>query len=203
MSDVRSALLLRSLPDEIWGPRVRLRPYRPGDGAAVWAAIEESREHLRPWMPWVGEHISPDDSEAFVRRMHGQWILREDMGMGIWHRTEGTYLGSTGVHPQDRDVPSFEVGYWIRASQQGRGYAAEATRLMCRFAFETLGAVRLLLRCDTRNVRSASVARRVGFVEEGTVRSDSRDPLGGLRDTLMFSLLREEYDRVRTGWDLE
>jgi RimJ/RimL family protein N-acetyltransferase len=185
--------ILHDLPQEVLGDRVLLRPYRAGDGEAVWSAVEESRELLRPWMPWVDHHRTPADSEAFVRRMHARWILREDLVVGIWLRETGEYVGSSGLHPIDWDVPSFEVGYWLRASAQGRGYATETTRVLIGLAFETLGAHRLFLRCDERNERSAAVARRLGFTPEGTRRLDSRSPSGELRNTLVFSMIPEEF----------
>lgn len=184
--------ILQELPEELLGRRVRLRPYRAGDGEALWSAIQESREHLAPWMPWVGEHRTVADSEAFVRRMQAHWILREALVVGIWSRETGEYLGSSGLHPIDWEVPSFEIGYWLRVTRQGRGYVTEAARLLCTLAFETLGANRLFLRCDERNERSAAVARRLGFTLEGVRRQDSRAPSGELRSTLVFSMLPEE-----------
>ena len=193
-------VILRALPDEFPGPRVLVRPYRPGDGAAMWDAIEESREHLRPWMPWVEEHACPDDSERFVRRAQARWLARESLMTGIWSRSDGTFLGSSGLESLDWDTPSFEVGYWLRPSQQGHGYATETVRLMCRLAFETLGAARLFLRCDVRNARSAAVARRAGFVQEAMFRNESRDPRGELRDMVFFAMVREDYETARSAW---
>ena len=185
--------ILHELPEEILGDRVLLRPYRAGDGEALWNAIQESREHLTPWMPWVGEHRTVDDSEAFARRMQAHWILREALVVAIWERESAEYLGSSGLHPIDWEVPSFEVGYWLRESRQGHGYVTEAARQLCALAFETLGANRLFLRCDERNERSAAVAHRLGFTLEGVRRRDARTPSGELRNTLVFSMLPEEF----------
>lgn len=46
------APILREIPEELVVERVLLRPYRPGDGAQLWEAINESREHHLPWIPW-------------------------------------------------------------------------------------------------------------------------------------------------------
>jgi hypothetical protein len=47
--------ILRPLPEALLGPRVRLSPPCPGDGAATWDAIEEGRAELRLWLPWVDQ----------------------------------------------------------------------------------------------------------------------------------------------------
>ncbi|HZO91226.1 MAG TPA: GNAT family N-acetyltransferase [Chthonomonadaceae bacterium] len=185
--------ILWELPEELVGERVLVRRYRPGDGAAMWEAIEESREHLRPWLPWVGQHQSPADSEAYVRRAGARWQLREDFSMGLWALATGRFLGGSGLHASDVEVPSFEIGYWLRPSAVGHGYMTEAVRLLCRLAFETLAANRVFIRCDSRNARSAAIPRRLGFLHEGTLRNDHRDTSGELFDTLVFALTSQDY----------
>jgi len=192
--------ILRDVPSELLGDRVRVRSYRAGDGAALFEAVVESREHLRPWMPWVDSHRQVEDSEVFARRAAARWLAREDFCCGIWDRQTDRYLGSSGLHVRDWDVPELEVGYWLRSSAEGHGYVSETVRLLARVAFETLGANRLFLRCDALNDRSAAVARRLGFVQEGTFRHDSRDPSGSLRDTLFFAMLPDDYAKLRREW---
>lgn len=189
--------ILLNLPDELRGERIQVRPYRAGDGDAVFEAINESRDHLRPWMPWVDSHGTQADSEAFVRRSQASWIGRTELVMGIWERDGGRFLGSSGLHCRDWDIPCLEVGYWLRRSAEGHGYVSETVRLLIPFAFETLSANRLFLRCDARNTRSVAVAKRLGFVHEATHRNESRDHHGSLRDTMIFALTPDDYSRLR------
>ncbi len=163
------------MPDEWLGPRVLLRPVRPGDGAALFEAVDESRAEIGPWLPWVEKTLAPSDSEEAVRRAAARWRLREDLMVGIWDRDTGRYLGGSGLHRIDWAVPSFEIGYWLRVSAWGRGYAAEAVQTLCAFAFGTLGASRVEIRCDPENTRSRAVPARVGFVLEARLRNDTRD----------------------------
>ncbi len=185
--------ILQELPDELLGERVRVRPYYAGDGAALWEAVEESREHILPWLPWGDTHKSPEDSEAYVRKCQARWLLREDLPLGLWERATGRFLGGSGLHRIDWDVPSFEIGYWLRRSAVGHGYMTEAVRLMCGLAFETLSANRLFIRCAAANQRSAAIPRRLGFVLEGTLRNDKRNTAGELYDMLFFGMTPEDY----------
>jgi ribosomal-protein-serine acetyltransferase len=188
--------ILRDLPSELIGERVLLRPPRPGDGAAIWEATDESREHLKPWMPWIEGTKTPADSEQYARRSAASWITRDDLPLTIWERATDRYLGGTGFHRIHWEVPSFEIGYWIRKSAEGQGYITETVRLLCRFAFEPLEANRVEIRCDSRNERSAAVPRRLGFHHEATLRNDSRSISGELRDTFVFAMLPADYERV-------
>jgi ribosomal-protein-serine acetyltransferase len=187
--------VLIDLPAELLGERVLVRPYRSGDGRALWEAVEESREHILPWLPWGDSHRSSADSEAFVRRCAAQWQARESLPVGIWARSNGTYLGGCGLQSIDWDVPSFEIGYWLRRSAVGHGYMTEAVKLLCQLAFETLHANRVFIRVAAGNHRSAAIPPRLGFLREGTLRNCKRDTQGELCDMLVFGMTPEDYDR--------
>ena len=191
-----SSPILRDFPSELTGERVLLRPPCAGDGPAIWEATDESREHLKPWMPWIEETKTQADSERYARQAHARWLTREDLPLTIWERDTARYLGGTGFHRIHWNVPSFEIGYWIRKSAEGQGFMTETVRLLCRFAFETLQANRLEIRCDALNERSAAVPRRLGFVHEATLRNESRSLTGDLRDTFVFAMLPADYERV-------
>lgn len=176
--------------EELRGPRVVVRPYRLEDADQIFAAIEESRQHLWPWMPWVTQHQTIEDTREFILRTQAEWLLRENMTVGFFEAESGRYLGGSGLHVRGWDIPAFEIGYWIRASAEGHGYVAETVRLLADFAFDSLGAQRVMIRCDARNTRSAAVAERLGFVREARLRNEVRTHTdSALRDTLVFSLI--------------
>jgi RimJ/RimL family protein N-acetyltransferase len=192
--------ILRDFPDELTGPRVLIRPVRPGDGAVIFEAVDEAREQIAPWLPWVEKTRSADDSEEAVRRGSARWQTREDLMVGIWEKSTGRYLGGSGLHRIDWAVPAFEIGYWLRTSAWGQGYVTETVQVLCEFAFETLGANRVEIRCDPRNTRSRAVPERLGFVLEATLRNHVRDGAGELRDTLIFALTLGDYTQAKPLW---
>jgi RimJ/RimL family protein N-acetyltransferase len=180
------------LPEELGGERIVLRPYRLDDAPAVFEAVDQSRTRLRLWMEWVDGHAALSDSEDYCRRVSVNWENRSDFALGIWHKETGRFLGGTGFHNTDWSVPSFEIGYWIREGDEGKGYVEDAVRLQVRFAFDVLGAERLVLTCDPENARSRRIPEAIGFVLEGRLRNDMRPPDGKLRDTLVFALIRSD-----------
>jgi RimJ/RimL family protein N-acetyltransferase len=189
--------ILIDLPDKVVSDRVLLRPYRSGDGEALFEAVDESREHILPWMPWGPGHQSASDSENLVRTWRARWELREDLAMGMWDQTSGLYLGGTGLHRIDWNVRSFEIGYWIRSSQEGKGYVTAAVQMLARLAFDSLMANRVFIRCASENQRSAAVAKRAGFVFEGKLRNSIRDANGELHDAEVYSLIPSEWAALR------
>ena len=192
--------LLLDLPHELVGPRVIARPYRDGDGAAVAEAVAESRDRLLAAdMPWVKEWDAPDQGAVFVRRCQAQWATRDGLVLGLWERASGTYMGGSGLHRIDWSVPSVEIGYWIRNRFEGRGLMTEAAALIAAFAFDSLNAQRVRIRCAAENERSAAVPRRLGFVHEATLRNETRRTDGSLRDTLEFGFTPADFEAARAG----
>jgi RimJ/RimL family protein N-acetyltransferase len=184
------------VPKELWGPRVLLRPLTLRDAPAVWAAIEESRERLAAWLPWVSTVRSLDDERAVIVKMRNRWRLREGLAVGIFDRATGRYLGGSGLHRINWDLRIFEIGYFIRTSVEGQGYVAETVQVLTRCAFHRLQANRVEIYVDPRNVRSARVPERLGFVLEGTLRRVRAGVDGRPADRQMFALIREDYDRL-------
>src|SRR5579884_924061 len=125
--------ILVDLPDQIVGERIVLRPWRDSDAEAFYALVDCSRDHIRPWLAWPDFYHSVDDAHAFLRRQAAQWVLRENLAMCIFD-SSGTLLGSVGLRPRDWRIPSFEIGYWIGAPHEGKGYVTEAVQLVTTLA---------------------------------------------------------------------
>ena len=178
--------------EDLRGERILVRPYRESDAQALFEAMIESREHLRPWLPFADEHQTVDESRNWINLQVANWILRDDLALSIWEQASGRYLGGIGLHPHDWKIGYFEIGYWLRASAEGYGYVTEAVRLLTDYALDTLKANRLEIRCDKLNTRSAAVPKRLGYVLEGRLRNHMANTDGRLRITLIFSLIPDD-----------
>jgi len=184
------------IPKELWGPRVLLRPLTLRDAPAVWEAVRESRERLAVWLSWVSTLRSLDDVRAAIVKMRACWMRREDLTVGIFDRATGRYLGGGGLHRIHWDLRIFEIGYFVRTSAEGQGYIAEMVQVLTRFAFNRLQANRVEIYVDPRNVRSARVPERLGFMLEGTLRRFRADVNGRPADRKVFALIRQDYERL-------
>lgn len=189
--------ILAEFPERLVGKRIVVRPFDEADADELFAAIQQSKEHVRPWLPWYDKHQTVEDTLEFIRRTRADIMLRESFGLGVFERETGRFLGGAGLHVHSWSIPSFEIGYWVRVSEEGKGYVSEAARLLTTLAFEQLGAQRVVIRCDTRNIRSRAVPERLGYQLEGTFRNDMRDTAGELRDTAVYSMIPEDYRRAR------
>ena len=189
--------ILRDFPESFETERLLIRSPLPGDGPDMHAAVNESLGELTPWMPWPKEHRSVEDSEVSVRRARARFVAREDLMLLLLLKGTETLVGSSGLHRIDWGVPKFEIGYWCRTRFAGQGYVTEAVRGITAFAFEALGARRLEIRCDSRNLPSARVSERAGFLLEGELRNNELDTSGHLRNTLVYAMIPEEYEAAK------
>jgi RimJ/RimL family protein N-acetyltransferase len=183
--------VLIQVPEQILTERLVIAAPRIGLGQALNAAICESLDELRPWMPWAQTAPSIEESETVLRHQLAEFILRSDLVYQFYARTAdgqpGRLLGGTGLHRFDWTVRRFEIGYWIRTSAQGQGYVSEAVAALARMAFEELRARRVEIRMDEANLRSRAVAERCGFELEGVLRQDSLTPTGEVRNTCVYA----------------
>lgn len=189
--------ILRDIPEQIETERLIIRVPRAGDGQAIYEAVKESHDRLKPWFPWAKNVLTLEEYEVLVRTKQGEFQLKKDIMLFIFLKENGKMIGSTGLHPRDWSVPKFEIGYWIRSGYEGKGYVIETVNGLTKFAFETVGAKRVLIRCDARNERSRSVAERAGYTYEGTFRNFERchDDESQMTDMLYFSMIDSDYKK--------
>lgn len=182
--------ILFDFPDSFDTERLTIRAPRFGDGAELNAAVAESVDELRPWMPWADQVPTVEESEANIRGAVARWLQREDLRLNLYLKGTKTFVGGSGLHRIDWDVPRFEIGYWCRTRFVGHGYITEAVIAITAFAFDVLHARRVEIRCDALNTRSRAVAERAGFPLEATLHNYAASVSGEVRDELVFAKLR-------------
>lgn len=190
--------ILMDIPEWFESERLLIRVPKPGDGAILQEAYLESYLRLKPWFPWAQTEGSVEEREIYMRERYIRFLQREDMMLMLFLKNENKLIGCSGLHLPNWDVPSFEIGYWVRTGYEGKGYVLEAVRRITEFGFKTLNANRIYIRCDIANARSQSVAKRAGYVYEGTFRNfERKHDTGELTDMMYFSLTSADY------WTLE
>ena len=175
--------------------RLTLRCWEPRDAPLLKDALDTSLDHLRPWMPWAAEEPKPLEEKAeLLRTFRGRFDLGEDFVYGIFGHDEREVVGGSGLHTRI-GPDALEIGYWIRASQVGRGYAREATAALAIAAFRVCGVERVEIRVDPANEASLRIPRVLGFTEEATLRRRLPGAEGQpARDAVVFTLFADELD---------
>ncbi|GCD98134.1 acetyltransferase [Embleya hyalina] len=169
--------------------RLRLRPFTDADTDSLFA-LHSSTYVMRYWdsPPWT--------ERARAERFVGMCRTMADDGTGarvaIDRASDGAFVGWCGLTAWDEDCRSASLGYCLGDAMWGHGFATEAAHAVLRWAFETLDLNRVQAETDTRNVASARVLEKMGFVREGTLREDCVVN-GEVSDSWVFGLLRREW----------
>jgi RimJ/RimL family protein N-acetyltransferase len=169
--------------------RLLLRPFADTDADALWRLHSNARV-LRYWdsPPWT----DPARAERFLA------VCREmaDEGTGVRlaidRQADGVFLGWITLSRWNPTHHAASLGYCFDEPAWGHGYATEAARAVLGWAFDTLDLNRVQAEADTRNVASARVLQKLGFVREGTLREDCVVD-GEVSDSWVFGLLRREW----------
>jgi RimJ/RimL family protein N-acetyltransferase len=182
-------------PYRIETERLVIRCYEPRDAARVKDAIDSSLDHLRPWMPWTeNEPQTLEQKTDLMKTFRSQFDLGDNFVMGIFSADESEVLGGTGLHPR-QGPGGLEIGYWIRADATRQGYVTESSAALTWAGFEICEADRIEIQIDPENEASFGVPRKLGYIEEATLRRRLPGKAGGpLRDVTIFTMFREDFD---------
>ena len=176
------------------GRHVRLEPLEARHRDDLKAAAAQDPEIFR----YMGTNIAAHGWDTWLREALDGVAEGRYVAWATVDRETGRAVGSTrfgDISPGDGRV---EIGWtWIAPSHQRTAVNTEAKLLQLTYAFDDLGATRVALKTDDRNLRSQAAIERLGAVREGVLRRHMRLPDGYLRDTVYYSILSEEWPAVK------
>ena len=173
--------------------RLVIRCYKPKDAELLKISIDESLEHLLPWMPWAKNEPEPVETKMKrLRKYRGQFDLGLDYTFGIFTKDEEKLIGSAGLHTMLGENAR-EIGYWINAKHLKQGYATETVKALIKVGFEIEQLDRIEIRCDPHNIASQGVPKKLGFLNEGTLKNRTTNTKGELRDEMIWTMFKNEY----------
>jgi len=156
----------------------------------IFNAIDQNRNFLRKWLPFVDFTYKIADTEKFVRSLLEKTASIRDEVYVIWYNHD--FAGLVGFKDIDRVNDKIEIGYWLIEKMTGKGIATAAVRKMVNLAFRNMDMNRVQIRCGVGNEKSSAIPRRLGFVYEGTERSGERHNHSYI-DLEVFSFLKRDW----------
>jgi RimJ/RimL family protein N-acetyltransferase len=150
------------------------------------------------WALTQSQIASREDMRTYVEEALAEQRAGVALPFATIEQATGTVVGSTRFGSVSHEHRRIEIGWtWIAPAWQRTGANTEAKYLMLRHAFETMGARRVELKTSALNSRSQDAMRRIGAIEEGTLRQHMIRPDGGSRDSVFFSILDSEWPVVK------
>lgn len=161
----------------------------------LFGLTDRNRAHLRPWLPWVDQNTSPDNTRAFIKGSLHQLAENNGLQAGIWFR--GELAGVIGFLYFKWPSRKTEIGYWLDAAVQGHGIMTRACRALLDYAFGELGLNRAEIHCAGGNTRSCAVPERLGFKQEGVLRQ-AEWLNDHFEDNVVYGMLAGEWQNRKT-----
>jgi RimJ/RimL family protein N-acetyltransferase len=186
--------VIKVLPAKLEGYGVRLEPLSPQHEKGLIEAAKDGRlwELFFTTVPEAGK-TKKYIEEALKGQERGDmlpWAVRD--------LKSGDIVGSTRYHDIVAAADRVEIGYTWYAQRCQRSHVNTACKLLLfTYGFETLGCKVVGLRTDNFNFRSQRAIEALGAKKDGVIRHHWPRRDGSIRDTVMYSVLREEWTGVR------
>lgn len=191
---MRQGEIMAVTPVTLQGQTVRLVPLATDHAADLLAAS--------PLALFAYMNVRPDAHDVegyrtYIRRL----LATTDMcPFACILEESGQAIGVTtymDIRPADWGL---EIGStWVAPSHQRTQVNPENKYLLLRHAFEALGAIRVQLKCDARNLQSRRGIEKLGAQREGILRKHIIMRDGYLRDTVMYSIIDDEWPAVKAS----
>lgn len=176
------------------GEHAMLEPLAPGHSAGLFPCARDPE--IWRFVPMAVS--KPGDMDRYIAAALADREAGQAFPFAIRSPRTGELLGSTRFYSLNAQHRNLEIGYsWLDPKAWRTAVNTGCKFLMLRYAFESLGCLRVALRTDLRNLRSQLAIERLGAVREGVFRRHMILPDGYVRDTVYYSITDLDWPRVK------
>lgn len=179
-------------PVRLTGRHVQLREFTEDDDVLLLSVYGDPAvtAHLS-FEPRTQEQVAQVIAAAMKAAQENP---RTEYSLAAAHADGGGVIGFArlAVDTQHPGQSSAQIGFALRASQQGQGLGTETVQLLLQLGFGGLGLHRIWGARAPDNEVSAHVMRKLGMVEEGRIRGHLL-VRGQWRDSIVHSILKDEW----------
>jgi len=174
--------------------QVRLEPLSPNHKESLCEAIRDGEL----WKLFVTIVPHPDDIDTFLSNAKKMFESGEGIAYATIDKRINKVVGSTRFMKADLPNSRVEIGFtFLGSSSQRTHINTEAKLLMLTHAFETMQLNRVEFLTDYLNQKSRNAILRLGAKEEGILRNHKVLPNGRIRDSVIFSIIENEWPGVK------
>ena len=178
--------------------RVLLRPLVQADVANLSAYVQDESTL---WKYALTPITTDQEFEQYIATAVETRHLKSAYPFIVFDKLQNKYVGSTRFYDIQLNNSSTQFGYtWYCESTWGTGLNEHCKLLLLEFAFETIGFERVEFRADNRNKRSIAAMKKIGCTVEGILRNHLPTSDGTRRDSIVLSMLKEEWPRIKAGF---
>jgi RimJ/RimL family protein N-acetyltransferase len=175
--------------------RLLLRPLNPNDAILLKQTIEESLEHLLPYMSWAKREPETIEQKIVrIRANRSDFDADKKYEYGIFLPDESKLIGMIALMRRVGDG-ALEIGYWLHKDFTKKGYMIEATKALIKVAFEVNEILRIEIHMEVDNKSSQKVPQTIGLTHEATLRRNELDENNQHKKLMIWVIFKDEYEK--------
>ncbi len=164
--------------------------------------LETDLEHLLPfainettlWQYSLTSAAGEEGMKNYIAKALLARANKDSYPFIVFDKATNEYAGSSRFYDYQSIHNTTQLGYtWYGKAFQGTGLNRNSKLLLLNFAFDKMDVQRVEFRADNNNGRSIAAMKGIGCTVEGILRSNCADAQGGRRDSIILSILREEW----------
>jgi RimJ/RimL family protein N-acetyltransferase len=171
---------------------VLLRPLQLSDLDDL---LEFSLNEPETWKYSAVAAAGKENLEKYIRTALGARVAEKEYPFIVFDKRRQKYAGSTRFYDIQLLNKSLQLGYtWYGKEFRGTGLNKHCKYLLLDFAFSSMQMERVEFRADNKNERSIAAMKSIGCTVEGVLRSTGPNLDGGRRDSIVLSILKQEWN---------
>ncbi|WP_332647504.1 GNAT family N-acetyltransferase [Lysinibacillus sp. 54212] len=160
------------------------------DADEIFEMIDRGREHFRQWLGWVDASTDNTVTRNFIDMNLKKYANYEALDTAIVY--QGKIVGKIGLNSINYANKTTYIGYMLDEAYQGKGIMTRATKAMVTLAFEEYDLHKVEIHVAEGNLKSRAIPERLGFQQEGIVRSNEW-LYDHYVDHVIYGMLRKEW----------
>lgn len=171
---------------------VLLRPLKADD---IIHLLPISLNEPEIWKYSLVQAHGEENLKAYIKMAMDAKAEKKEYPFIVFDKRINQYVGSTRFYDIQLEQSTLQLGYtWYSKISQGTGLNAHCKFLLLQFAFEKMNMERVEFRADNNNARSIAAMKGIGCSVEGVLRKNVIKMDGGRRDSIVLSILKEEWE---------
>ncbi len=163
---------------------------------ALYDAVDKNREHLSPFLPWVGNMLSVNDFHNYINNC--ELLYQEGKEVSFVIISNEDAVGRIGLHHINIANKNAAIGYWLTKNAQGKGIITKSCEVVINYGFQQMGLHRIEIKAAVKNLRSQAIPKKFHFTREGILRQ-AEWVNNNFLDIILYSILRNEWTEKSTN----
>jgi ribosomal-protein-serine acetyltransferase len=156
----------------------------------LYDAVDNNREHLSKFLPWVGNMQSVNDFQNYIKSCEILYLQGKEVSFVIISNDDT--VGRIGLHHLDTQNKNAAIGYWLTKNAEGKGIITKSCEAIINYGFQKLELQRIEIKAAVENLRSRAIPEKFRFTKEGILRQ-AELVNGKFLDLVLYSILRSEW----------